>query len=76
MRRQGGLWCPLVVLLLLWAGAAWAEVCKGSKVPKAELRRYDAQATLSSQDTATALATHLPGASLLPPQTPTSLRTP
>lgn len=62
MRRQGGLWCPpvLLVMLLLWAGAAWAEVCKGSKVPKAELRRYDAKATLSHREIETAFATHLP----------------
>jgi DNA/RNA endonuclease G (NUC1) len=62
MRCQGGRWCPLAVLalLLLWAGAACAEVCKGSKVPKAELRRYDATAALSQREAETALATHLP----------------
>ena len=61
-RSQGGRWCPLAVLvsLLLWVGAAWAEVCKGSKVPKTELRRYDAKATLSQNQIAAALATHLP----------------
>jgi endonuclease G len=53
--------CILLVGLLLFSvDAALAEVCKGSKVPKAELRRYDAHATLSQQETEAALATHLP----------------
>lgn len=62
MSRQGGIWCPpvLLVMLLLWAGAAWAEVLKNSKVPKTELRRYDATATLSHWEIETASATHLP----------------
>ena len=49
-----------VLLLLLFAGSAWAEVCKGSKVPKAERERYDAQATLSPAEEEQALKTHLP----------------
>ncbi len=49
-----------LALLILLTGTAWAEVCKGSKVPKAELQRYDAQATLSAADAELALRTHLP----------------
>jgi hypothetical protein len=37
----------LLVLLLLFATFASAEVCPGAKVPKAECTQYDAQATLS-----------------------------
>jgi len=33
--------------VLLLAVPASAEVCKGSKVPKAELRRYDAKPALA-----------------------------
>lgn len=53
---------PLVALLLLlaFAGAAWAEVCKGSTVPKAELAQYDAQAIVSPAEEAEAVQTHLP----------------
>lgn len=47
-------------LLLLFTGAAWAEVCKGSKVPKAEREQYDAQATLSPAEEQQAIQTHLP----------------
>jgi endonuclease G len=47
-------------MLLLWTSPSWAEVCKGSKIPKAELRRYDAQATLSQREAEAALATYLP----------------
>lgn len=50
---------PLLMLLLL-TGYAWAEVCKGSKVPKADLAHYDAQAILSPADRDAALQTHLP----------------
>ena len=32
----------VLVLLLLLAGPVWAEVCKGSKVPKAYLAPHDA----------------------------------
>jgi DNA/RNA endonuclease G (NUC1) len=47
-------------LLLLLTGPTAAEVCKGNKVPKAELRRYDAKVTLSQREVEAALATHLP----------------
>jgi hypothetical protein len=30
----------MVGVLVLLTASAWAEVCTGSKVPKAELRRY------------------------------------
>lgn len=33
-----------VVLFLLFAHSSWPEVCKGSKVPKADLAHYDANA--------------------------------
>jgi DNA/RNA endonuclease G (NUC1) len=53
---------PLVALLLVLplSGAAWAEVCKGSKVPKAELAQYDAQVDLTAPEREAALQTHLP----------------
>lgn len=49
-----------LVLLFLFAGSAWAEVFKGSKVPKAEREQYDAQTTLSPTKAELALKTHLP----------------
>jgi DNA/RNA endonuclease G (NUC1) len=49
-----------LALLLLFAGTARAEVCKGSKIPKAELAEYDAQVSLSPAERETALHTHLP----------------
>jgi len=55
-------WISVLLLGLLpfSMDAALAELCKGSKVPKAELRQYDAQATLSQQEAEAALTTHLP----------------
>lgn len=50
----------ILALVLLFAGWASAEVCKGSKVPKAELAKYDAQALLSPAEEAEAVQTHLP----------------
>lgn len=50
----------ITVLLLAFAGSAWAEVCKGSKVPRAKLAEYDAQASLSATEREAALQTHLP----------------
>jgi DNA/RNA endonuclease G (NUC1) len=49
-----------VAVLLLLVGSAWAEVCPGAKVPKAEREQYDAQATLSATESELALKTHLP----------------
>ena len=49
-----------VAVLILFSGTTWAEVCKGSKVPKAALGKYDAQVVLSPDDEATAIQTHLP----------------
>jgi len=34
-------------LLFLYVGLARGEVCKGSKVPRADLAAYDAQSVLS-----------------------------
>lgn len=53
----------LIIFLLLWCGLAElvaAEVCSGSKVPKAEREAYDAQATLTAAEIVQALQTHLP----------------
>ena len=50
----------IIVLMLLLAAPTWAEVCKGSKIPRAELQGYDAQAVLSAADQESALRTHLP----------------
>ena len=49
-----------LVLLLVITGSAWAEVCKDSKVPKAEREQYDAQATLSPAEEEQAIKTRLP----------------
>ena len=49
-----------IVLLSLALSPSWAEVCKGSKVPKADLAQYDAQAVLSPANQEAALQTHLP----------------
>jgi len=49
-----------VALLFLALSPSWAEVCKGSKVPKDDLPQYDAQAVLSATDQEIALKAHLP----------------
>ena len=46
-----------IFLLLCFLTPASAEVCKGSKVPKADLAQYDAQAVLSLADQEVALQT-------------------
>ncbi len=57
-KRLGALvWLLLIVLSL---GSAWADVCQGSKIPKADLAQYDVQAILSPADQEAALQTHLP----------------
>ncbi len=48
---------PLFLVLSLTA-AAWAEVCKGNKVPKAELAGHDQQLTLTDAERDRALETH------------------
>ena len=60
MRTAGVIRSALFLLLLLIGANGWSEVCKGSKIPAAELREYDAQADLSPDDQAVALQTHLP----------------
>src|SRR2546425_13318907 len=47
-------------LLLLFTGSAWAEVCKGSKVKKADLTIYDQGVVLTQAERDTAIQTHLP----------------
>jgi DNA/RNA endonuclease G (NUC1) len=49
-----------LTFVLLLTSAAYAEVCKHSKIPKAEREQYDAQATLSSAEEQQAIQTHLP----------------
>ena len=39
-----------LTLLLIFTSTAFAAVCKGSKVPKANLAEYDVQAVLSASD--------------------------
>jgi len=58
MRRRWPILIGLLVVLL--AAAASAEVCRGSKIPAAELREYDAQAELTPAAQDAALRTHLP----------------
>ena len=60
MRRLGRIRSFHVVFLVLLACSAWAEVCKGNKVPRAELAQYDADLVLSSGDREAILQTHLP----------------
>jgi len=50
----------IVVLLFGLTGSAWAEVCKGSKVPRATLAEYDGKVTLSATEREAAIQTHLP----------------
>ena len=59
-RRRADRFVIVLALLLVSAGTAWAEVCKGSKVPRAKLAEYDAQATLSATEREAAIQTHLP----------------
>lgn len=49
-----------LTLVLLLISAAWAEVCKGSKVPKADLATYDTQVVLSQDEQVAAIDSHLP----------------
>src|SRR5437879_6906990 len=53
---------PLLVLglLVVFASPAWAEVCKGSKVKKADLTVYDQAVILSQAENDQAIQTHLP----------------
>ena len=53
---------PLLVLGLLvaFASPAWAEVCNGSKVKKADLTVYDQAVVLSQAESDQAIQTHLP----------------
>jgi len=61
MRKRRGLGSRVwLVLILLSVDPAWTEVCKGSKAPKAELRRYDATAKRPLPDVAAVISTHLP----------------
>jgi DNA/RNA endonuclease G (NUC1) len=48
------------LFLILMTGSAWAEVCKGSRIPRAELPRLDAHVELSPAELDTALQAHLP----------------
>ncbi len=48
------------ILLFIFAGSVWAEVCPFSQVPKAERDQYDALVPISPAQEATALQTHLP----------------
>ncbi len=59
MRHANTSWKALLIVLLLAAFAS-AEVCKGSKIPAATLRAYDAEANLTPAAQQTALTTHLP----------------
>lgn len=56
------LFCFAGILLgaMLSAATAPPEVCKGSKVSKTLLKKYDAKATLSQSGIAAAIAEHLP----------------
>ncbi len=55
--RRG--WITAVVVILLLASGALAEICKGSKVPRARLADDEAQAILSSEEQATKCRLHL-----------------
>lgn len=59
--RKG--FCQVAVFLLavlVYAAAAGAEVCKGSKVSAKTLKKYDGLLPLSQADQTTAIAEHLP----------------
>jgi len=53
-------WLLFLLCGIVFSASAWAEVCKGSKVPKADHAQYDAQAVLSPADQDAALQAHLP----------------
>ena len=57
--RQVRYWLTLT-LLLVASGSAWAEVCSGSKVKKADLVVFDQAVELTQPERTTALQTHLP----------------
>ena len=58
--RSGAIPGWALVFLLSLLTAASAEICKGSRVPRAILADYDAQVSLSATDQETALQIHLP----------------
>jgi len=58
--RSGAIPGWALVFLLSLLTSASAEICKGSKVPRATLADYDAQVSLSATDQETALQTHSP----------------
>lgn len=47
-------------LLAVVAGNSWAEICKGSKVPKAELVKYDKAVAFTPEEESKAKAEHAP----------------
>jgi DNA/RNA endonuclease G (NUC1) len=51
-------WLALTLLLVV-SGTAWAEVCSGSKVKKADLVVFDQGVELTPAEQSTALQTHL-----------------
>src|SRR5713226_2218298 len=52
-------WVALALVLVV-TSSAWAEVCKGSKVKKADLAVYDQGVELTQTERNTAIQTHLP----------------
>lgn len=49
-----------ILLLILMTSSAWAEICKSSRIPRAELTQHDAQVELSPAEVDAALQIHLP----------------
>ena len=49
-----------ILLLILMTSSASAEICKGRRIPRAELAQHDAQVELSPAELDAALQAHLP----------------
>jgi hypothetical protein len=67
MRRRRGIRHVLRILTFFtFPGSASAEACKGSTVPKAELRRDDARKAILPNEYVATLPPHLPMDQLAP----------
>src|SRR6266702_242572 len=53
-------WLALALMIFLCTGSAWAEICKGSKVKKADLLVFDQGVELTQPERDQAIQTHLP----------------
>ena len=66
--RKGTAAVMPIILMILMTSSAWAEICKGSRIPRAELTQLDAHVELSPVELDAALQAHLPWGQLACPR--------